>query len=190
MIFNPFKSACRHQLIWATGSAAVLLLGLLIFAKPLLCLQRGAARGEVIIVLGGESVLRAEKALELFNAGASKAIIVSGDGHKGDIETYLLLNGVPASAISLEPNSQNTKENAEFTCAILKSNDVKSAIIVTSWFHSRRSLACFEHFAPSIRFSSLPTMKHEPLRSEWSRVFKEYLKIVWYVFRYQIPPWT
>jgi uncharacterized SAM-binding protein YcdF (DUF218 family) len=174
----------------ALGSICLLGIAALFLAKPLLCIQRGPAKADAIVVLGGESVFRPERALELFNAGAAPAIIVSGDGHKGDIETYLLAKGLPASAIQLEPYSQSTKENAEFTCSILKSNHVTSAIIVTSWFHSRRSLASFEHFAPSIQFSSLPTLKHEPFRLESWRVLKEYLKIGWYIVRYQIPPWT
>jgi uncharacterized SAM-binding protein YcdF (DUF218 family) len=175
---------------WLAISTILLPLVALILSKPLLCIQRGPAKADAIVVLGGESVFRPERALELFNAGASKSVIISGDGHKGDIETYLLANGLPALAIQLEPNSQSTKENAEFTCSILKSNGVKTAIIVTSWFHSRRSLASFQHFAPAIQFSSLPTMKHEPLRTESWRVLKEYLKIGWYAVRFRIPPWT
>jgi uncharacterized SAM-binding protein YcdF (DUF218 family) len=163
--------------------------GALLLSKPLLCVERGPAKGETIIVLGGESVFRPERAWELFQAGAAPSIVISGDGHKGDIETYLLAHGVSASRIQLEPNSQSTRQNAEFTCSLLKSNGVKTAIIVTSWFHSRRSLASFQHFAPSIQFSSLPTFKHEPLRREFWRVFKEYLKIGWYAVRFQIPPW-
>jgi uncharacterized SAM-binding protein YcdF (DUF218 family) len=181
----------RLRRLWlALGSLCLLGVCGLLLAKPLLCIQRGVAKADTIIVLGGESVFRPERALELFNAGAAPSLIVSGDGHKGDIETYLLAKGVPASAIQLEPGSQSTKENAEFTCSILRSNHVKSAIIVTSWFHSRRSLASFRHFAPSIQFSSLPTLKHEPFRIESWRVLKEYLKIGWYIVRYQIPPWT
>jgi len=162
----------------------------LIFAKPLLCVERGPAKADTIVVLGGESSLRPEQAMQLFQKRASPRIIVSGDGHKGDIETYLLRHAIPDAVIQLEPNSLNTKENAEFTCALLTSNHVTSAIIVTSWFHSRRSLACFEHFAPGIRFSSLPTLKHESFRIESWRVLKEYLKIGWYAVRYRIPPWT
>jgi uncharacterized SAM-binding protein YcdF (DUF218 family) len=182
----------RHgrRVLWIISSLILLLVAALLFAKPLLCVQHGPSHGDVIIVLGGESVLRAERVVELFKAGASQNIIVSGDGHKGDIETCLIRNGVPSSVITLEPKSRNTKENAEFACDILKSNGVKHAIIVTSWFHSRRSLACFQHFGPSIQFSSLPSLKYEPFQVETVHVLKEYLKIVWYVFRYQIPPWT
>ncbi|HUR44468.1 MAG TPA: YdcF family protein [Candidatus Saccharimonadales bacterium] len=159
-------------------------------AQPLLCIQRGPASADAIIVLGGESERRPEQAMHLFRSGSSPRVVISGDGHKGDIETYLLRHGITETSIQLEPYSQNTKENAEFTCLLLKSNQVASAIIVTSWFHSRRSLACFQHFGPGIRFSSLPTMKHEPFRIECWRILKEYLKIGWYTVRYQIPPWA
>src|SRR5947208_13400267 len=85
----------------ALGSLCLLVVCGLLLAKPLLCIQRGGVKGDTIIVLGGESVFRPERALELFNAGAAPSLIVSGDGHKGDIETYLLAKGVPTFAIQL-----------------------------------------------------------------------------------------
>jgi uncharacterized SAM-binding protein YcdF (DUF218 family) len=40
---------------------------------------------------------------------------------------------------------------------LLRQMGAKRVIIVTSWYHSRRALACFEHYAPDIKFYSRPS---------------------------------
>jgi uncharacterized SAM-binding protein YcdF (DUF218 family) len=85
--------------------------------------------------------------------------------------------------------SRNTKENAEFTARLLKQHGVHQAIIVTSWFHSRRAMNCFRSFAPKIQFSSAPCYSFNGLRAEGTHVLQEYVKTVWYVLRYRISPW-
>jgi uncharacterized SAM-binding protein YcdF (DUF218 family) len=160
-----------------------------VFAKNLLCIQSGPRHGEVIVVLGGESVDRANQALELFQEGAAPSIIVSGDGDTSPIVQQLVQGGVPPKAIELESQSRNTKENAEFTVRLLKKKGVHRAIIVTSWFHSRRALNTFCFFAPEIRFSSVPTHQNQTWPGEATHIYQEYLKTVWYYFRYGISPW-
>lgn len=56
---------------------------------------------------------------------------------------FLLLLGVPKSAISLEESSRNTRENAKFTLAQLEGAGVEKAILVTSALHMRRALGNF-----------------------------------------------
>lgn len=60
------------------------------------------------------------------------------------------------------------------------------AIIVTSWPHTRRALACFKHSGPELSFYSVPAgftagIQH-PHPEEWSLVVSEYLKIIRYLF--------
>ncbi len=52
--------------------------------------------------------------------------------------------GVPASAIVLESESRNTKENAEKTAELFRKKGWKTAILVTSAFHMERSILVFE----------------------------------------------
>ena len=66
------------------------------------------------------------------------------------------MDGVTNAAITLEPRSRTTRENAEFSIPLLRQMGARHVIIVTSWFHSRRALACFEHYAPDITFYSRP----------------------------------
>jgi uncharacterized SAM-binding protein YcdF (DUF218 family) len=168
---------------------AALALAALVFARNLLCIESVPLHAEVIIVLGGETEGRAGEAEDLFNHGAAPAIIVSGDGDTDLIRRNLMQAGVPASAIELESRSRNTRENAEFTAQLLKRKGVRRAIIVTSWYHSRRALHSFYFFAPGIQFFSVSARHDEPFPVETKRIFLEYLKTGWYFFRYRISPW-
>jgi len=56
----------------------------------------------------------------------------------------LLEAGVPASVIQIEGKSTTTRENAEFTLKLMRAEKFQSAILVTSWYHSRRSLKTFD----------------------------------------------
>ena len=159
------------------------------YAYDFLCLDTGPRQGEAIVVLGGESIGRMQQALELYRAGAAPLVIVSGDGVENQIQKGLLRGGVPAEAIELEPKSRNTKENAEFTVRLFERHKVRRAIIVTSWFHSRRAMNCFRTFAPNTRFSSVPCSSFNGFGADCIHVALEYVKTVWYVFRYGISPW-
>ena len=119
--------------------------------------------------------------------------MISGDGDCGIIRDRFILAGVNSNALILEPNSGNTKENAEFSVKIMRERGARQAIIVTSWYHARRALACFEHFGPDLQFSSYPTydapdMEHKPAFYEYPHVYREYPAILWYMARYGINP--
>ncbi len=177
-------------LTWALGMLVSIIMAAFIFAKNLLCIESGPRHGEVIVVLGGESADRGAKTLELFREGAARRIIISGDGDTYVIAQQLMLAGVPSEVIELENRSRNTKENAEFTVQLLKKRGVRRALIVTSWFHSRRALnSSFCYFAPEMQFSSLPTRQNQAWPAEATHIYQEYLKTVWYYFRYGISPW-
>jgi len=66
-------------------------------------------------------------------------------------------------------------------------------ILVTSWYHSRRVLASFEHYAPEIQFYSRPSY-FAFARADWPhkkvehRVYLEYPKLAGYWLRYGVRP--
>lgn len=100
--------------------------------------------------------------------------------------------GIPESAIHLECASASTKENAQFTAPLLRARRARNVIIVTSWFHSRRALACFRRYAPEITFYSQSTQfegaRFWPNKYERKRIVQEYVKLVDYWVRYGISP--
>ena len=114
-------------------------------------------KADVIVVLGGGSHDRPERAAELFKQRAAPRIIVSGFGDCEINRRLLMEAGVPANVIEMEDQSRTTKENAEFTIKLLRKEKLSRVIIVTSWYHSRRALKTFHHFAPEIKFYSRPS---------------------------------
>lgn len=171
----------------------LLFLALCFFPQPFLTVDSGPATADVIVVLGGGSHERPERAAELFKDHAAPRIIVSGFGDVDINRRLLVAAGIPARLISQENRSRTTRENAEFTIRLLREQKVKSVILVTSWYHSRRALASFRHYAPEIRFYSRPSY-FASARSEWrqhrigTRIRLEYVKLVGYWLRYGVCP--
>lgn len=119
------------------------------------------------IILGGASVHDEElnrvqffrgvdrliQAIDLYKRGHIKKIIFTGGSGrilKPDmkeaalVKPYILKMGVDENDLIIENESQNTKENARFTKAIVDSLQLKgNYLLITSAFHMRRSIACF-----------------------------------------------
>lgn len=92
--------------------------------------------------------------IELFHKGVIKNIIITGasgslssDMKEADIlKSFLTRIGIPREKIIVENQSKNTYENATFTemkCKELEM-DKYSFLLITSDYHMRRSLSCFE----------------------------------------------
>jgi len=186
-----------RKIIKRTAFGVFLLLLLLvavamIFPQPFLTVDSGPVTGEVIILMGGGSHERPERAVELFKEHAAPRIIVTGAGDC-EINRHLLETaGVPGRVIELEKKSRTTQENAQFTASLLRDEKVKRVIVVTSWYHSRRALACFRHYAPEIKFYSRPSY-FAAARADWShrigeRIRLEYVKLLGYWMRYGVYP--
>ena len=68
-----------------------------------------------------------------------------------------------------------------------------TVILVTSWYHSRRALHTFQHYAPDIQFYSRPSYYGYP-RMQWSRegisgyIRAEYVKLAGYWVCYGVCP--
>lgn len=99
----------------------------------------------------GAAADRAWHAARLFHAGKAPLVVASGGGDpevtpvsEAEALRGLLVDlGVPHSALLLETRSRNTRENAEFTAALLKQREVRRILLVTSALHMRRAVAEF-----------------------------------------------
>ena len=162
--------------------------------EKFLCMDSGKASADVIVVLGGGvREFRAERAAELFQQRAAPRIIITGAGDDEINRLILHQKNVPASAIEVEGNSTTTRENAEFTIKMLRAENIRSVILVTSWYHARRALKTFEHYAPEIKFYSRPSYAtfaraEWPQRGNGHRMRLEFLKLPGYWLRYGINP--
>jgi len=163
------------------------------YPEKILCVDSGPVSADVIVVLGGGLHERPVRAAELYRRHAAPRILITGAGDDEINRLILRQRGVPAGAIEVEGNSTTTRENAEFTLKRLRAENVHSVILVTSWYHARRALKTFEHFAPEMKFYSRPSYFAFD-REDWSkpgnfrRMRLEFLKLPGYWLRYGVDP--
>jgi uncharacterized SAM-binding protein YcdF (DUF218 family) len=180
-------------LLGFVGLLVLLGLAALFCPQKILTVDSGPVKADVLVVLGGGIHERPERAAELFKQGIAPRVICSGLGDCNANRQLLIRAGVPAAAILTEGKSRNTHENAEYTIALLRAQHLKSAIIVTSWYHSRRAWRCFQHAAPEIKFYSRPAYLGFA-RKDWNilgmrhYIKSEYLKLAGYWVRYGVCP--
>jgi uncharacterized SAM-binding protein YcdF (DUF218 family) len=164
-----------------------------LYPEKFLCVDSGKVPADVIIVLGGGVHERPVRAAELYHQHAAPRIIITGEGDDETNRLQLIRNGVPANVIETEGDSRTTQENALFTIKRLRAENVHSAILVTSWYHSRRSLKTFEHYAPEIKFYARPSYFGFD-SADWKktgtskRMRLEFVKLPGYWIRYGICP--
>ncbi|HEX8516976.1 MAG TPA: YdcF family protein [Bacteroidia bacterium] len=120
------------------------------------------------IVLGGMSsydptlqraqfyrgVDRLIQTVELYRRGNIKKIIFTGgsgsiehpDMKEGNyVNRYMLYMGIPKEDFLVESESQNTRENATLTRKLIDEKKIDGKmLLITSAFHMRRSIGCFE----------------------------------------------
>ncbi len=186
----------RRRRLYVLLGLAALFLAVAAFATfradLFLQIENPPAKADAIVVLGGEFWTRPQRAAELYNSGKAPLVFASGDGDCEDTRRLLEARGVPRSAIRLEPKSANTKQNAQFSVPMLREAGARRVIIVTSWYHSRRALACFRKYGPGLTFYSCPTKWQRkswwPDKYNFKRIWQEYAKIVVYFVRDGILP--
>ena len=163
------------------------------YPEKFLCVDNGPVKADVLVVLGGGVHERPLRAAELFHLGAAPRILITGAGDDLINLSILLNQGVPLADVEREGDSLTTRENALFSIKRLRAEHVHSVILVTTWYHSRRALKTFEHYAPEIKFYSRPSYYAFDCE-DWSkpgnfrRMRLEFLKLPGYWLRYGVNP--
>ena len=152
-----------------------------------LVVRRDARQKADCIIVAGGVPERAKTAARHFKEGLAPKIIVSGKDTSHTDRRVLLAAGVPASAIIEEPESTSTWENALFCRPLLQKMNAKSAILVTSSYHSARTHATFRHVIPEVRFVSLPDETPIPKDALRNYHRSEIFKRIWYFLRHGVP---
>lgn len=151
-IVSAFRQK-RYQIILA------LFLGLIgfILLMPFLLNKAGLylthedsfRKADIAIVLAGCNGERIRKGAELYKSKKVPMLIMSGGGvlfdtfYTTQMADYAVRLGIPRKNIIEEKNSLSTYESAKACYPILKKIKSKKIVIVTSKFHTRRSLVIF-----------------------------------------------
>jgi uncharacterized SAM-binding protein YcdF (DUF218 family) len=180
------------------------------FLAEVLIVEKPLERADAIFVLGGSSAYleRTQKAAELYKNGRAPKIFLSNDGLQSGwngalkrnpffveyAQWELIKQGVPAEAIEILPGIvESTHDEAVLLEKTLKEQNLKSILLVTSGYHTRRTLRTFEKVlldnndSIQIGIESPPAGWQTPKSSYWwlsargwNFVAGEYLKIVYY----------
>jgi uncharacterized SAM-binding protein YcdF (DUF218 family) len=156
----------------------------------LLTIDQSPEKADAIVVLAGDSDgSRVERAAQLFHEGYSDKLIISGGSIYRDVTWASLIRkralelGIPADNIILQERSVTTWEDAYYSTEILHSMKATKVLVVTSSWHSRRSIACFNRADANILWISTPCTAHG---KQWWRdpnttraVISELLKFCW-----------
>lgn len=131
------------------------------FLPWFLIIEKSIEKADAIWVLGGSSAYleRTKLAAEFYKKGVAPKIFVVNDGvfsgwnpeEKKNLPFYelsrreLISNGVPNEAIEvLSENVTGTDWEAKLSAKIVKEKQMKSLLLVTSAYHSRRAFWTFE----------------------------------------------
>jgi len=148
-----------------------------------------------LVFAGDPGYERTYTAARLVRANEARLLILTG-GEPGPGDSAASLRdraiawGVPAERIRMETISHSTRESLLAVVPILREEDVRSVVLVTSPFHQRRAYLAACKALPGVALVNRPASPsgwspHRWWRTEGSRkiVLREYAKIVYYALR-------
>lgn len=190
----------------------LILLAAWIFLAPLLAknlvIEKPLEKADAILVLSGSSTYleRTRKAAEIFKTGVAPKIFLTDDGSQGGWDRTqqrnpffaerakweLMREGVPEEAIEvLAGIVGGTQDEAVLAEKTLRERNLRSVLLVTSPYHTRRTLSTFETLlhknSVEVGIASPPPGGQSPPANYWwlsargwRFVAGEYLKIAYY----------
>jgi uncharacterized SAM-binding protein YcdF (DUF218 family) len=194
---RPERSRRRGAaLLAAAAIAAVLALAFRDAPGRFLVVDDHPAACDAVVVLAGDpDYERTATAVALMRAHLAKRLFLTGgEPGPGDSAASLreqaLAGGVAAEAIRMETVSRSTREAMVALGPLLRAEGVRSVIVVTSPYHTRRAAAAARKAWPDIEVRSHPAEPSFWHPEAWwmtgaSRtiVGKEYVKLAYYRFR-------
>ena len=164
---------------------------------------------DALVVLSGSSsyVERTQRAAELYRQGRAPVVLLTNDHTRGGWSSALQTNpffvdraideltkqGVPAERIRIVPGvAASTQSEAVIVKDYAASQGLRSILIITSAYHSRRALRTFRKTfeGTGVVIGLEPSSSASPaafwwLRpSGWRDVAGEYVKLIYYRFVY------
>ena len=103
----------------------------------------------IVVISGGDTDSRVKEGIALYRDSWAPKIIFSGAAASGEVSNALAMariairQGLPVDAILIEEEAKTTTENAINVAKLLKTNNYKSIILVTSPYHQRRAYSSF-----------------------------------------------
>jgi uncharacterized SAM-binding protein YcdF (DUF218 family) len=170
-MLRPAAALRAIGIVLATAIACVLILYLSI---PMSDTQQ--SQFDVILVLGNPArpdgsiapvaQSRVLEGIRQYRAGVAPRLLMTGGAVRNRfteaqvMQQFALSQGVPASAILTEGESQNTIQNAYYSYKIMQAHGWTSAMVVSSPSHLRRASLIFSHYPFAWRMTAAPWPPH------------------------------
>lgn len=150
---------------------------------------------DAILVLAGETNHRPERALQLLSQGYGREIVLDVPAHSTLYEfTQLQLaqqyvdDLSQGAHVTICPiDGLSTKEESKDVRRCLARETVKTILIVTSDFHTRRALSTFRKELPEYSFSTAAAWDPDQFGAHWwthrqwaKTLFDEWLRLLWW----------
>lgn len=208
-------SAGNRRNLWLVRGRRVFVAFLLLWlitwiAARALIVSAPLERADAIVVLSGSSTLaeRTQHAARLYSQNRAPRILLTTDNHQGgwssaeqrnpyfhEIATNELTRlGVPSQNIEvIKPPVSSTWDEAVLVTEYSKTHNLRSILIVTSSYHSRRALWSFRTLSQDtqVGLDPVPTGIQTPPPATWwlhgrgwQLVLVEYLKLIYYLCRH------
>jgi len=153
---------------------------------------------------------RTHKAAELYSEGRAPIVVLTDDHTQGGWSSAqqrnpyfverardeLIKQGVPLAQIRVAPGiADGTREEAQIIADYARANGLRSILVVTSAYHSRRALRTLRQTAgdagTSVGIATAPTGWQTPAPAlwwlyyeGWRSVAGEYVKLIYYWLKY------
>jgi uncharacterized SAM-binding protein YcdF (DUF218 family) len=109
---------------------------------------------------------------------APRLIMTGGAAHNSFVEARVMARtahaqGIPESAIFIEPQAKDTIQNACYSARIMRTNGWHSAEVVSSASHLPRAGYIFNEMPIQWRTHAAPSLEPEPSASPWASAYVE-----------------
>ncbi|CUQ65402.1 conserved exported protein of unknown function [Candidatus Nitrospira inopinata] len=128
-------------------SAVVLMMGMLNLGHWLSAPRSAPQEADIIVVLGGGEKDRVRRAIDLYKDGYARRVLLTGltadAERRGDFRLhwrtrFLLAGGVPFEVLLFDDRSRNSYEEAQNAARLMKTQQWRSALVVSDPPHLRR----------------------------------------------------
>jgi cellulose synthase/poly-beta-1,6-N-acetylglucosamine synthase-like glycosyltransferase len=150
---------------------------------------------DAIVVLAGETKVRPVRALELLHQGLASHVFLDAETRDQIYDQQLVeiaqhyVNGLgEANRVTVCPIAGfSTFAEADDAALCLRTVGARRVLVVTSEFHTRRSLLIFRHRLPQYEISVAGARNPAQFGEEWwtnrewaKTTFDEWLKLAWF----------
>jgi len=163
-------------------------------------------KADAIVVLSGGGPSRLTRGIALYKQGLAPELWYTGDVPVEKMtrftdgrlaRQFALADGVPEDAIHLLATTSTWEDGLEIA-KLAGNRQIRSILVVTSWYHSRRGLSVIRHHLGRSRvvvyFSASDNLSCGP-ENWWQKeaglvaVVNELIKFGYYWWRYGLFPW-